>query len=128
MSLATSLFVSLHAPDLERIYTAEAPLKVLSCTMTILTIDLDRNSCNNIYYRCVSLSSITKGVWVGRVAHPWKVWGKILKEGGKEEKGKEEGKRGREMEKEEERIKHALLTQEYQVLKQLEHFNLKLGL
>ena len=39
----------------------------------------------------------TRGGRGGRVAHPWKVWGKLWKEGGKEEK--------REREKEEEREK-----------------------
>ena len=38
-------------------------------------------------------SGVTRGRRGGRVAHPWKVWGKIL-EGREEEKGSAEGKRG----------------------------------
>ena len=38
-------------------------------------------------------SGVTRGGRGGRVAHPWKVWGKFWKEGGKEKKGRERKKR-----------------------------------
>ena len=50
--------------------------------------------CSGVQHPMVSMldcSGVTRG---GRVAHPWKVWGKFWKEGGKEEKEKGEGQRG----------------------------------
>ena len=32
---------------------------------------------------CYLISGVTRGGRGGRVAHPWKVWGKFWKEGGK---------------------------------------------
>ena len=62
--------------------------------------DQTQSKCSNrakivkkAYQTCwPSGSGVTRDGWGGRVAHPWKVWGKFWKEGGNDGRGKKERK------------------------------------